>query len=90
MKACICKRPPSGIDHHGWRSVTIRVHVSNCVGDSGGLTVYMTQCGGCGAISLISTFSFCDSDSESYCVTAILAAASLRLKPRMFAWARIL
>ena len=84
MKACICKRSPSGIDHHGWRCVATRVSGPKGVGGGGGLTVYMTQCGGRGATSPTSTFSFCDSGRESYCVTAILAAASARSLPRMF------
>jgi len=71
VKACICRRSPSGIDHNGWRGVAIHVSYPNCVGGSGGLTVYMTQCGGRGGTSSTYTFKFCDSGREAYCVTAI-------------------
>ena len=89
MKACIFKRSPSGIDHHGGRNVAIRVPVPICVGGGGSLTVDMNQRGG-DATSPIYTFSFCDSGRELYCVTAILAAASARSLPRIFVQARIL
>ena len=42
VKACICERSPSGIDHHGWHCVAIHVHFPKCIGDGGGFTVYMT------------------------------------------------
>ena len=46
VKAYIYRRSPSGIDHHGWLNVAIRISDPNCVGGGGGITVIMTQCGG--------------------------------------------
>ena len=90
VKACIFIRFPSKIDHHGWRNVVIQVSTPKRVGGGGGLTVYISQCGGRGGISPTSTCNSCDSGRNLYCVTASLAATSARSIPRMSVWARIL
>ncbi len=64
-EACIWSLSPSRIDHHGWRSVAVRVSVPGCGGGGDGFAMYITQYAERGATSPTITFSLCDSGRET-------------------------
>ena len=89
MKACICRRPASGMVLQGLRSVARLVIVLRAGSDLGGVTVYITQNDGRGDIFPMSNRIVCADGGVSKFRTASLAAASARLFPWIFACAFI-
>jgi hypothetical protein len=90
MNACMHSLPFSGMVHQGRRSVVESGHVANWMGGAGDVLVYITQYGGRSACRPIVMVSFWCSGMSSHAETTLLAAASARSLPLMFACPLIL
>ncbi len=91
MKACMHSLSSFGKVNQGWRSVAESGPMANRMGCVGGVLVYITQDGGRSAFRPVVTASFWFSGMLSQSASTLLAAASARSLPLMFAYpARIL